>query len=354
MNFCSDNVSGVSEEIFKALVRANNGDSMPYGDDQLTERLRKQFNDIFEAEVAVYPVATGTAANALSLATIAPPHGAIFCHEESHVWDDECGAPEFYSGSKLVPLPGGQAKLTSTILEEALGRFEVGSVHHVQPAAVTLTQATESGTIYSTDDIWSIAELCHSRGLKLHMDGARFANALVTMGCSPADASWRLGLDVLSFGATKNGAMAAEAVVFFDKAVAADFEFRRKRAGQLWSKMRFLSVQLEAYLDDDLWLRNARNANVMATRLAVAFGDLPGAKILHPTQANELFVILPQEVREGLLNQGFRFYQWMAGGPNCIRLVTAFNTTEQEVEVLIKAAQDIALGYMQTRVIQSN
>lgn len=352
MNFCSDNVSGVSTEIFDALTRANDGAAMPYGDDQLTERLRQRFNDIFEAEVAVFPVATGTAANALSLATITPPHGAIFCHEESHAWDDECGAPEFYSGAKLVPLPGSHAKFTPATLEEALGRFQVGNVHHVQPATVTLTQATESGTIYSTDEIQNISALCHTRGLKLHMDGARFANALVTMGCSPADASWRLGLDVLSFGATKNGALAAEAVVFFDKTVAAEFEFRRKRAGQLWSKMRFLSAQLEAYLDDDLWLRNARNANTMATRLAVAFGDLPGAKILHATQANELFVILPQEVREGLLNQGFQFYQWVAGGPNCIRLVTAFNTTEQEVEVLIKAAQDIALGYMQTPVIK--
>ncbi len=344
MNFCSDNVSGASPEIIDALAEANQGASMPYGEDPLTDRLRQRFNEIFETEVTVYPVATGTAANALALSAMAPPYGSILCHEESHAWEDECGAPEFYSGAKLVPLAGEHCKLSPEILEAALGRFQVGFVHHTQPAAVTLSQASEAGTIYSVEETRAIADLCRERDLKLHMDGARFANALVSLGCSPADATWRAGLDVLSFGATKNGALAAEAVVFFDEALAIDFGYRRKRAGHLWSKMRFLSAQLDAYLTDDLWLRNARHANAMAAQLAGALAGLPGATLLHPVEANELFVTVPQHVSEGLLADGFKFYPWAAGGPDCIRLVTAFSTSEQDVSAMIEAAQGYAAG----------
>lgn len=344
MNFCSDNVSGASPEIIDAIARANEGAAMPYGEDALTDRLRQRFNDIFETDVTVFPVATGTAANALALSTLAPPFGAIFCHEESHAWEDECGAPELYSGAKLVPLASDHCKLTPDGLNAALGRFQVGFVHHAQPAAITLSQATEAGTIYSLDETRAIADLCRPHDLKLHMDGARFANALVSLGCNPADATWRAGLDVLSLGATKNGALAAEAVVFFDRALAKDFGYRRKRAGHLWSKMRFLSAQLDAYLNDDLWLQNAKHANAMAARLAKAFADVPDAKLLHPVQANELFVTLPPHVSEGLLADGFKFYRWAAGGPNCIRLVTAFNTAEQDVEAMIAAAQGHAAG----------
>ena len=350
MNFCSDNVSGASPEIIDAIARANEGAAMPYGEDPLTDRLRQRFNDIFETDVTVFPVATGTAANALALSTLAPPFGAIFCHEESHAWEDECGAPEFYSGAKLVPLAGEHCKLTPDILKAALGRFQVGFVHHAQPAAITLSQATEAGTIYSLDETRAIADLCRAHDLKLHMDGARFANALVSLGCTPAEATWRAGVDVLSFGATKNGALAAEAVVFFDRALAKDFGYRRKRAGHLWSKMRFLSAQLDAYLNDDLWLQNAKHANAMAARLAKAFADLPDAKLLHPVQANELFVTLPPHVSEGLLADGFKFYPWAAGGQNCIRLVTAFNTAEQDVEAMIAAAQGHAADDVKTAV----
>ena len=342
MNFCSDNVTGASPEIVDAIMRANEGAAMPYGDDPVTDRLRQRFNEVFETEVTVFPVATGTAANALSLAVLTPSHGAVLCHEESHAWEDECGAPEFYSGAKLVPLGGDHSKLDPTILETALGHFQIGFEHHVQPATVTLSQATESGTIYDVDEIKAISGLCRERGLKLHMDGARFANALETLGCSPAEATWRAGIDVLSFGATKNGAIAAEAVIFFDASDAADFGYRRKRGGHLVSKMRFLSAQLEAYLSDDLWRRNAKHANAMAARLAVELTTLPGAHLLHPVQANELFVTLAEGVREGLLADGFKFYPWAAGGPDCIRLVTAFNTSEQDITALIEAARRYA------------
>lgn len=348
MNFCSDNVTGASPEIVDAIMRANEGAAMPYGDDPVTDRLRQRFNEVFETEVTVFPVATGTAANALSLAVLTPSHGAVLCHEESHAWEDECGAPEFYSGAKLVPLGGDHSKLDPTILETALGHFQIGFEHHVQPATVTLSQATESGTIYDVDEIKAISGLCRERGLKLHMDGARFANALETLGCSPAEATWGAGIDVLSFGATKNGAIAAEAVIFFDASDAADFGYRRKRGGHLVSKMRFLSAQLEAYLSDDLWRRNAKHANAMAARLAVELTTLPGAHLLHPVQANELFVTLAEGVREGLLADGFKFYPWAAGGPDCIRLVTAFNTSEQDITALIEAtrryAADTAAG----------
>ena len=342
MNFCSDNVTGASPEIVDAIMRANEGAAMPYGDDPVTDRLRQRFNEVFETEVTVFPVATGTAANALSLAVLTPSHGAVLCHEESHAWEDECGAPEFYSGAKLVPLGGDHSKLNPTILETALGHFQIGFEHHVQPATVTLSQATESGTIYDVDEIKAISGLCRERGLKLHMDGARFANALETLGCSPAEATWRAGIDVLSFGATKNGAIAAEAVIFFDASDAADFGYRRKRGGHLVSKMRFLSAQLEAYLSDDLWRRNAKHANAMAARLAVELTTLSGAHLLHPVQANELFVTLAEGVREGLLADGFKFYPWAAGGPDCIRLVTAFNTSEQDITALIEAARRYA------------
>ena len=342
MNFCSDNVTGASPEIVDAIMRANEGAAMPYGDDSVTDRLRQRFNEVFETEVTVFPVATGTAANALSLAVLTPSHGAVLCHEESHAWEDECGAPEFYSGAKLVPLGGDHSKLDPTILETALGHFQIGFEHHVQPATVTLSQATESGTIYDVDEIKAISGLCRERGLKLHMDGARFANALETLGCSPAEATWRAGIDVLSFGATKNGAIAAEAVIFFDASDAADFGYRRKRGGHLVSKMRFLSAQLEAYLSDDLWRRNAKHANAMAARLAVELTTLSGAHLLHPVQANELFVTLAEGVREGLLADGFKFYPWAAGGPDCIRLVTAFNTSEQDITALIEAARRYA------------
>ena len=294
MNFCSDNVAGAAPEILAALAAANRGAAMPYGADAVTARLQRKVAEIFETEVAVFPVATGSAANSLALSVMAPPYGAIYCHEAAHINVDECGAPEFFTGgAKLVDLAGADGKLHAGDLAAALAGAGAGIVHHVQPAAISLTQASECGTVYSPHELHEIADLARANGLKLHLDGARFANAVAGLGCSPADLTWRAGVDALSLGATKNGALAAEAVVFFDRALAAAFGYRRKRAGHLFSKMRFLSAQLEAYLSDDLWLRNARHANRLADRLAQGLAGLPGARLVYPVQANEVFVALP-------------------------------------------------------------
>ena len=287
MNFCSDNTTGAAPEIMAALAEANSGQAMPYGDDPVTGRLAARFGEVFETEVMVFPVATGTAANALSLSLMAPPFGAVYCHREAHVAVDECGAPEFYTGgAKLVPLDGDDGRFDAAALEAALARSVAGFVHHVQPAAISLSQLTECGTAYGVDEIGAISALARRHGLGVHMDGARFANALAYLGCAPADVTWRAGVDVLSFGATKNGAWAAEAVVVFKRDLASDLGYRRKRAGHLLSKMRFVSAQLEAYLADGLWLRNAGHANRLAAIIAEGLAAIPGARLVHPVHGN--------------------------------------------------------------------
>ena len=343
MNFCSDNVTGAAPEILAALVAANAGPAMPYGEDPLTRRVERRFADLFEHDVAVFPVATGSAANALALACLAPPFGAIYCHPSAHVNVDECGAPELYTGgAKLVTVPGAHGKIAAADLAAVLARSGKGVVHHVQPAALSLSQATEAGTVYTPTEIGALAETARGQGCRLHVDGARFANALVSGNWSPADLTWRAGVDVLSFGASKNGALAAEAVVFFDKALAAQMPYRRKRGGHLFSKMRYLSAQLDAYLDDGLWLRHARHANAMAARLGRDLATIGGARLLHPVEANEVFIALPPRVVEGLLSAGFAFYPWEEDGPGAIRLVTAFNTESAHVDAFIATARRLA------------
>ena len=334
-NFASDNTHGASPEILAALAQASTGAVPSYGDDPITQRVSGRLAEIFEREVWAFPVATGTAANSLSLAALTPPWGTVFCHAASHIAVDEANAPEFFmGGAKLTLLPGADGKITVDQLA-ALLPGGLGVVHHAQPAAVSLTQATEAGTVYTAQEVGAIAEIAHSHGLGVHMDGARFANALVSLNVSAADITWRAGIDVLSFGATKNGALAAEAVVFFDEARAKDFGFRRKRAGHLFSKMRFLSAQLDAYLTDDLWLRNARCANDAAGRLARGLERLPNVRLRHPVQANELFVELPEPVVAGLEQDGFIFYRWDA---TSIRLVTAFDTDADSVDAFVESA----------------
>ena len=338
MNFSSDNVTGVAPEIMAALAAANAGAPASYGADAITERLARRFSEVFEREVVVFPVATGTAANALALASVTPPWGVIYGHRDAHFQVDECGAPEFYAGgAKLRMLEGEHGKITAAGLEAAImGR---GVVHHAQPASVSLTQASEAGTVYRVAEIEAIAELCRRHGLALHMDGSRFANAVAALACSPADLTWRAGVEALSFGATKNGAMAAEAVVFFDPAKAAEFAYRRKRGGHLFSKMRFLSAQLEAYLAEDLWLRNARHANRMAARLAKGLEAVPGARLQHPVEANELFVELPNPEIRGLCADGFQFYRWDNETSVVVRLVTAFDTEPTTVDAFLASAR---------------
>ncbi len=344
MNFTSDNAAPVSPEILAALAAANDGPAPSYGADSWTARFREKIASLFGPQAIAHPVATGTAANALALATIVRPYGAVLCAEEAHIASDECGAPEFYmGGAKLIPLPSRDGKIRPAQIDAAMARARDGGVHHVLPEAVSLTQATEWGTIYQPDEIAAIAAACRRHGLALHMDGARFANALVTLGCPPAAIGPEAGVDVLSFGATKNGALAAEAVIFFNPKLADGFERRRKRAGQLWSKMRYLSAQLDAYLESDLWLRNARQANDMAGRLAAGLGP----HVIHPVEANELFLTLPEPQIAALESAGARFYRWVAveGVPNpVIRLVTSFATTETDVDRFLKlfAAQKLA------------
>jgi threonine aldolase len=344
MIFTSDNAFGVAPEIIEAISRANEGAVPSYGGDEITGRLAARFSEIFEHEVAVFPVPTGTAANALALATLTPSYGAIFCHKDAHVNVDECGAPEMFTGgAKLIGIEGANGKVDAAAFKAALGAVPAGVVHHVQAATLTLTQSTEAGTIYSQDELRALVDIAEERKLSVHMDGSRFANAVVATGLSPAQMTWKAGVDALSFGATKNGALAAEAVIFFDPKMAADFAFRRKRAGHLFSKMRFLSAQLEAYLDGGLWLRLARHANEMAARLAAGLGQIEGAAVRFPVEANEIFVRLPAATVSRLRAAGAAFHRWpMAdddAGGHTVRLVTSFATKPADIEAFLGAAR---------------
>jgi len=281
----------------------------------------------------VFPVASGTAANALSLACLVPPYGSVYCHAEAHIETDECGAPEFYGAARLVPLPGPHGKISAGELRAALARAGTGDVHRVQPAAVSITEATELGALYRPEEVRAISRVARRHGLKLHMDGARFANAVARLGCRPADLTWRAGVDALSLGATKNGALGAEAVVFFDRSLAKDFPFRRKRGGHLLSKMRFVSAQLEAYLAGGEWLADAAHANRMADRLARGLVRL-GLRPLHPVEGNEIFVPMSDAMAAALEGDGFLVGRWDA---RTTRLVTAFDTGAGEVDALLKA-----------------
>jgi threonine aldolase len=340
MNFLSDNAYGAAPEIVAALGAANSGTAASYGDDETTARLTKRFCELFERDVVVFPVLTGTAANSLSLATISPPYGAIFCHENSHLVVDECAAPEFFTGgARLVPLEGEGAKITPNTVERALARYR-GGVHSAKPAAISITQATERGAVYTPDEIGAISALVRREGMALHMDGARFANAVVHLDSSPADLTWKAGVDVMSFGATKNGAICAEAVIFFDRDRVRDFEYRRKRAGHLVSKMRFISAQLEAYLADDLWVRHARIANALARHLATALSKIANVELAEPVEANEVLVRLPDSMVQKLRDAGALFYDWEPpeNQRTLIRLVLSSLTPQSDVDRFIHLA----------------
>jgi threonine aldolase len=341
MNFTSDNAYGAAPEVLAALAEANLGTAPSYGEDEITARLARRFSEVFEREVAVFPVFTGTAANALALATVSPPYGAIFCHEDSHIAVDECAAPEFFSGgAKLVHLRGRNAKFAPAAVEEALTHYR-GGVHSPKPSAISITQATERGTVYRADEIAALSAVARREGMALHMDGARFANAVAHLDCTPADITWKAGVDVLSFGATKNGALCAEAVVFFDPARVHDFEYRRKRAGHLVSKMRFISVQLEAYLRNDLWLKHARAANSRARSLGEELSSIPGMDLAHAVEANEVFAHIPMALVQRLREAGVSFYEWEPprNGRVLLRFVLSFLTPEEDVSALVSLMQ---------------
>lgn len=342
MNFCSDNVTGVAPEIMQALAEANHSTAWPYGNDDWTRRVEAQLAEIFERKVTAFPVATGTGSNSLALATMAPPYSAVLAHEAAHVMVDECGAPEFYTGgAKLIPVAGAHGKMSAEGVAAALAKWRSTDPHQVPLAAISLTNATESGTVYRPDEVKAIADLARAEGLRVHMDGARFANAMAFLGVPAKAVTWQAGVDALSFGATKGGAMAAECVVFFDDTLAQSFAYRRMRGGHLVSKMRFVSAQLNAFFADGLWLKLARHANAMAQRLAQGLTRIPGARLVHPVEANELFVVLPPAVIAGLREAGAEFYDW-AGEPNLIRLVTAWETEPAKVERFLKIAQEVA------------
>lgn len=337
INLASDNVAGAAPEILAAITRAAEGRVPSYGADEITRGLQARLSEVFERPVAAFPVATGTAANALALATFVPPYGAVLCHRDAHIAVDECGAPEFYThGAKLLLVDGAQGKLTPATFADAFPQDWPGDVHRSQPAMLSLSQATEAGTVYTPAEVGALAEAARSRGLAVHMDGSRFANAVAGQGCSPADLTWRAGVDVLSFGGTKNGCVMAEAVVFFDPDRARDFALRRKRAGHLLSKMRFVSAQLEAYLADGLWLGLAANANARARQLAAGLGALPGVALEYPVDANEVFVRMPQAMADRLRQAGVIAAHWEG---EVWRFVAAFDTSAAMVETALDRAR---------------
>jgi threonine aldolase len=338
VNFRSDNEHPVAPEIMAALAAAGTGMAHAYGDDPWTARLEEQLARVFERELAVFPLVSGTAANALAVAQTTPSWGGVICHQDAHLHTDECGAPEFYaSGVKLMPVAGEGGKLTAEAVEARIANAGHAGDHSNRPTLLSLTQATEFGTVYSADEVAALAGVAAASGLCVHMDGARFANALATTGCTPAELTWRAGVDLLSFGATKNGAMMAEALLVFDPAHAVELGRRRKQAGHLLSKMRYVSAQLEAYLTDDLWLRLAAQANDMARRLVAGLEGIAVIRPAFPVQSNEVFLHMTPDLAAALRDDGIEFHEW-PGRPGLFRFVTGFSTTEQDVDTFLTAA----------------
>jgi threonine aldolase len=342
MIFASDNWAGASDRIVGALADAARKGGPAYGGDELTRSVEERFSAIFERDVAVFLVASGTAANALAIAAYARPGGVVFCHREAHILVDEAGATEFFGGGvKVVGLNGAAGKIEPVTLSAAVARFPESLVHHGQPIAVSLTEVSELGVAYRPAEIAALAAVAKTRGMAVHMDGARFAGAVARLGLSPAELTWRAGVDVLSFGGTKNGCLAAEAVIFFDPAEARDFGFARQRAGQGFSKNWFIAAQFEAYLKDDHWLKLAGHANAMGARLAAAVRASESARLAIEPDANEIFAILPKAVDARLKAAGAVYHPWSAeslgaaapgGDERLVRLVTSFQTSEQEVD----------------------
>ena len=327
MLFLSDNAASVHPKLWEAM-RAADGPDSPYDGDGHSQALDAKFSEVFGRDCVALWVATGTAANCLALATLCQPHGGVVCHEEAHIEADEGGAPGFFlHGAKLILCQGESAKLTPEAVRAAIDPIR-DDVHQVQPHALSITQASEYGVAYRPAEVKALATLARERGLGLHMDGARFANATASLGCSPGEAAGPV--DALSFGCVKNGGMSAEAILFFDPALADVAKYRRKRAGHLQSKGRFLAAQLHAMLDGDLWLENARAANAAAAEIATSCGE----RLMHPVEANEVFVTLSPDEREALRARGFQFYDW---GADAARFVAAWNTREEDACALADA-----------------
>ncbi len=352
MKFASDNGAGVAPQILDAIVASSRINAPAYGADDYTARAQALLNEVFETKVAAFLVATGTAANALALSALVNPWDAVFCHEEAHIHDDECSAPELFTGgAKLVGIPGEGGKITPEGLRETLERFPRGLVKSAQPGALSLSQATEAGTVYSVSQVSELCSIAHRNGINVHMDGARFGNALIFAKATPAEMTSRAGVDILTLGATKNGALACEAVVFFDSRRAENFLFQRKRGGQTLSKGRFLGAQMEAYLTDGLWLRLAERANASARRLARELGATEGVRLAWPTEANEVFVVAPKAMIDRWRAAGAVFHEWSTRaiaperaprrGEALVRLVTSFETASSEIDQLLSVCADV-------------
>jgi threonine aldolase len=327
-SFASDNNAGVHPEVLKAIGAANRGHVVGYGDDPYTESAVNRFKQIFGKDVAVFFVFNGTAANCLSLIALTDSFHAVICAEAAHIYVDECGAPEKFTGCKLVPVQSKSGKLTVEAVRAAYRG--IGDEHHVQPRVVSITQATETGTVYKPNEVRELAEFAHERGMFLHVDGARIANAVAALGAGLKEATRDLGVDVLSFGATKNGALGAEAVVFFNPELATSFKFYRKQGMQLASKMRFISAQFEALLTDDLWLQNARHANRMAQLLKREVSKIPQAKVIYNVEANGVFAQIPRKAIAKLQKRYF-FYVWNEA-QSVVRWMCSWDTTADDVK----------------------
>lgn len=348
MSLASDNWAGASKEIVEAVSTAMLAQAAPaYGGDAWTKRAENAISAFFGCDCAVFFLTSGTAANALSIAHLTPPWGTVYAHEMAHVFTSECGAPEFYSQAKLAGVSGHSGKMTLDSLSEQLKKARLGDAHSTQPATLSITNLNECGTFYRAGELAALCELAKAHQLAVHLDGARFANALVASNASPAELSWKAGVDVMSLGATKNGAMAAEAVIFFDPARAKDFLFRRMRGGHLLSKMRFVAAQFEAWLHNDHWRTLATNANAMATRLADGL-KREGFKLAWPAEGNEVFPLFPKSLAEALRAQGFVFHSWpgerflppgvvMAEDEEISRLICSFKTTAGEIDQFLAA-----------------
>ncbi len=337
--FASDNNAGICPQAWEALAEANQGHQPGYGDDRWTAQAADLLRDLFETDCEVFFVFNGTSANSLALASLCQSYHSILCHEVAHVETDECGAPEFFSnGTKVLTVAGENGKLTPAGVEHMVKKR--GDIHYPKPRAVSLTQATELGTVYTPDELKAIWAKAKGLDLRIHMDGARFANAVASLGVKPKEISWQAGVDVLCFGGTKNGMALGEAVVFFDRRLAAEFDYRCKQAGQLASKMRFLAAPWVGMLRSGAWLDNARHANAMAEKLHGAIRDVPGMKALYPRQANSVFVEMPKAVRQGMYARGWKFYDFIGWGG--ARLMCSWDTAEADVDAF--AADLRALG----------
>tara|TARA_B100000809_G_scaffold237478_1_gene257338 strand:- start:246 stop:1274 length:1029 start_codon:yes stop_codon:yes gene_type:complete len=332
--FASDNVTGACPEVMDAVVDANSGIATSYGDDEWSSRLQTKLSEIFETDVEVFLAVSGTASNALALSSLAPVFGKIYCHELSHINTDECGAPEFFTGgAKLIPMRSSNGRIKANELAETIRGS--GNVHVTQPSVVSITQSCETGTVYQLDEIKAISKIARKHKMSVHMDGARFANALASLDVSPAEMTWKSGVDVLTLGGTKNGCLAAEAIIFFKSDMVGNFPYLHKRSGQLLSKMRFISSQLEAYVTDDLWIRNAQHANSMAKILSEGLNAFSNIELAYPTQSNEVFVYLPRELIDYLNNAGYDINEEELDG-KAVRFVTAWNSELKDVDRLLE------------------